>query len=690
LRTCPYVTSVIRSFSPTFLPYTQIRHVYNKYIQCIYRTHLLNNGPTSQSFISYTKDCASTHSLCNHRPKLWEVRFPLLTHHQGADEGGRRAIDTDVLLPYFYSTLFIHVHSSFLLETMPPTLPIHRRSTLYTACYNATPFTSPHRRYLTDHLVEVVLLFAFAFGAYDPRLKFQDQQERIIHLVLYGPPPPLYFYQISLVRQSLLIYSQKCVLDKSLVNMRHHHKRHSSDDDRKSVISKSGNSPSPSSKPIVFPNIPCPSCTSRCNSICDICKFFGYHHPSPHCTWAATRASRLGQSRVPVYNQAIIIDFSSDDKQKMDQEDEKITKEFEGDDKSQSTYSDSSKLQPFLSDDEEDKSSSHSTHKSLTPSRKKPTFADYVENFGEEHAIVWRTYTNWKFAHFKGAKKEKTGTLRPLYLEEIEYFEFAKKYYQHLPPLREGKHPYISPPAKWKTRLLDLVVPTYQNEIDALVEFVSSSKICSKSERSNWNDVLAPLHHGSLERVLWSIAFLKSTNGVADKVSCGHFRELIRQNPHLPIRIHEDLHAIAAMLRQTSKWVKNTFVIANIFRYIEHKWNCVPSEDFCKWLEFYEIGPKTGALIFHAAFGRMETLPVDSHVWFAFRHWGWTNALSPTECSWQARSWMDPSYFIKTNDVIGSLRQTLANYKNRKEILRHARKQLPSHVLELLVKLIPK
>jgi endonuclease III len=141
------------------------------------------------------------------------------------------------------------------------------------------------------------------------------------------------------------------------------------------------------------------------------------------------------------------------------------------------------------------------------------------------------------------------------------------------------------------------------------------------------------------------------------------------------------------MLRQTSKWVKNTFVSMNIFWYIETEWKGIPSEDFSDWLCFYEIGLKTGSLIFHAAYGKMMTLPVDSHVWHAFRCWGWTNAKGTDECSWQASQWMDPSYFIVTNDVIGSIRQTLANKRSRKVILYHAKK-LPDHVFQLIQQLI--
>jgi endonuclease III len=152
--------------------------------------------------------------------------------------------------------------------------------------------------------------------------------------------------------------------------------------------------------------------------------------------------------------------------------------------------------------------------------------------------------------------------------------------------------------------------------------------------------------------------------------------------------IYKRPYQIAAMLHQTSKWVKNTFVLMNIFYHIDEEWGGVPSESFSDWISFYEIGPKTSALIFHAAFGKMMTLPVDSHVWHAFRKWGWTNAKNTDECSWQASQWMDPAYFISTNDAIGSIRQTLANKKLRTAVLAQASKLDDKEVFQLILDLI--
>jgi hypothetical protein len=141
---------------------------------------------------------------------------------------------------------------------------------------------------------------------------------------------------------------------------------------------------------------------------------------------------------------------------------------------------------------------------------------DYFDKFGEEHALIWLKYTTWK----KNLKKESMGTIRALLAEEIVYFDYARRYYKNLPTLHSGKHNFHNPPRSWLCRYQQLKQPTkYREIIDCLAQFVKESKGCSRTERSNWNQVLDGLPLGSLERVLWATAFLKSTNGVADKVN---------------------------------------------------------------------------------------------------------------------------------------------------------------------------
>jgi endonuclease III len=187
--------------------------------------------------------------------------------------------------------------------------------------------------------------------------------------------------------------------------------------------------------------------------------------------------------------------------------------------------------------------------------------------------------------------------------------------------------------------------------------------------------------------LLWATAFLKSTNGVADKVSCGHFQKLIAKSPNIDIDIYKNPHEIASIIRQTSKWVKNTFVLINIFQYIKEVWNNEPSQNFHEWINFHEMGPKTVGLLFHSVFEKSVALPVDSHVWYAFRQWGWTNATTPDECSWQATQWIPQTYFIKTNDAIGSIRQSLAD-KTKKLSILNSCQSLPDDIRILIECLI--
>jgi endonuclease III len=305
--------------------------------------------------------------------------------------------------------------------------------------------------------------------------------------------------------------------------------------------------------------------------------------------------------------------------------------------------------------------------------KKRPIYANYLNWLGPLHANEWQAYTDWKEDNLP---KEVVGTIRNLLPEELQYFEFAQRYYKYLPAICARDHYFIKPPTPWIKRKEALIPPqNFILQMDALIHLSTiDCKDCISAEQNRWEDVLQPFSIASLQHLIWAITFLKSTNGMADKVSCGHFCAVIKKFPKLSLDVYKEPHTIAAILRQTSKWVKNTFVLINIFTHIEEEWNGVLSQEFKDWIIFYEIGTKTAALLFHAAFNKSSTLPVDSHVWHAFRNWGWTNAKSTDECSWHASTWMDPSYFITTNDAIGSIRQTLANKSKKHMLLQLAKK----------------
>ena len=128
------------------------------------------------------------------------------------------------------------------------------------------------------------------------------------------------------------------------------------------------------------------------------------------------------------------------------------------------------------------------------------------------------------------------------------------------------EHNFTNPPTTWVKRKDAFSPPlNFTSQMDALIHFSTEVyRDCMKAEWNRWEDVLSPFPMGSLERVLWAVAFLKSTNGVADKVSCGHFRKVISNNPTISLDAYKDLQWFASNLRQTSKWVKNTFVLVNI------------------------------------------------------------------------------------------------------------------------------
>jgi endonuclease III len=561
---------------------------------------------------------------------------------------------------------------------------VDRRTLLFQACHAASSsccmnYSNPDgiAINLAEYLVFFILKWACGNGVYNPLLNFRIQKEKIYDFVVKNDNVPASIFKpCQLVRHHLCILLQLQKLQRSRMRQL---------SNCKSKYSKS------ESKPEDQRNLQCDEQTSKKEKIqepkqtgnygCTICDLFSLIHPSELCisTTEFTETRTLRVARKSYNTPLITIEFSHHDMEKMKKEDIKTTQHYNPEEKSEASYT-------LISTSTDSNYSNHSV--SSLPSKKKkhkkPTFAKYLNKFGEErvqqHADVCKTYTEWKAS----LPKERIGTLRPLLEPEIKYYEFAQTYYMTLPTLREHTHKFSNPPMTWKARLSAFIPPeNFSFLMDHLIQFASLR--CSKSERNNWNKVLPEdiLPYGTLNRVLWSIMFLKSTNGVADKVSCGHFLKLIQKQTTLSIDSYLDPHSIAAMIRQTSKWVKNTFVLVHIFRHIKEEWNCKPSHNFHDWINFYEIGPKTASLFFHAAFNELVTLPVDSHVWFAFKKWNWTNAKNEDECSWQAYNWMDPKYFIATNDAIGSIRQTLAEKSKRKGLLHHA-KSLPQHVRELV------
>lgn len=576
--------------------------------------------------------------------------------------------------------------------------PVHRSSILYKACslsllslLNKYNIRNGHIRFLTDRLLQILLFWLCGIGAYNPSIKIKTQQNSLILILMNTKSIPSALTEpINHIRKQLSQIHLAQTLNRYEQHLRHQRNKKEKEESR--VEEKDDESPSDDFfclpeddgesyeitdkseekdviKEVLVQNI------LQTTKICLICNFFSYEHPSELCQWSTTSKGRRRPCKNVPYNiPETPFVFCLDDMEKINSEDPEITKKFNKEDKSQSDYSQSSTS--TISTDSSMLSYISSSGKKKF--KRRPAFADYVSRFGILYAEEWQAYNLWRR---NALSKEKIGTVRPLLPEEIRYFDFAQKFYKEIPPTRKKKHNFSNPPLPWQKRKNAFTAPTealFISQMDALFQFATvDCRESAQSERNRWEDVLGPFEIGSLDRVLWAVAFLKSTNGVADKVSCGHFRKLITKCPTLSLEIHKDPYALASLIRQTSKWVKNTFVLINIFKHIKYEWSGVPSQDFHDWLNFYEIGPKTASLLLHSAFNKAAALPVDSHVWFAFRKWGWTNAKTPDECSWQASLWIPPAYYIKTNDVIGSIRQALADKEKKFAVMRKAKKISP-------------
>jgi endonuclease III len=591
---------------------------------------------------------------------------------------------------------------------------VHGRSPLFKACADALSLpdtilsNKTFARRVINHYVSLILQIASFYGAYNPLLPYSPQQS-LVHKFIIEKSIEIFLtpfferiFKILRPHLYLVLQQQSLSIFNSRINRLTYHHSQPSNINKESpptfrlqtetflsspknpcIIKNSFSTcreatstpPPPPLQTHAPPPLPsiltptiCTVCNYDCNRNCFICSFFSYHHPNPHCLWGKSLHHRPTHNQKKEYNPPPIqFQFCLEDMEKIQGEDPKITKKFYPEEASQPSYRQESDTSSF------DSLSSVVSHP-FQKKKKKPTYEDYFNKFGPEHAEIWKTYSEWK----KKLGPEVTGTIRPLHSQEIEYFNFHRSYYEKLPVIRQKTHCFTDPPLSWKKRYSSCPIPlNFQYVMDFIIEF--SKKHCPNSERNNWGKVLHKIPLGSLQRLLWGIAFLKSTNGVADTVSCGHFRKLIEQSPDISLELCEHPLQVASMIRQTSKWVKNTFVIINIFRYIKENWYGIPCDDFHRWINFYEIGPKTASLLLHAVWDKSSTLPVDSHVWDAFRLWEWTNATTADECSWQASCWMPDEYFIKTNDAIGSIRQSLAN-KSSQHILLKKCNYLPEDI----------
>ena len=134
----------------------------------------------------------------------------------------------------------------------------------------------------------------------------------------------------------------------------------------------------------------------------------------------------------------------------------------------------------------------------------------------------------------------------------------------------------------------------------------------------------------------------------------------------------KDKTVIARLIRQASKWIKNTVAIRRILQNIvEQEQGCF-RKPFDYFLDFYKMGPKTVALLFYAAFGELTVVPVVSHVMETSTILQWTNAKTEEEAAWQFQYTVHKSINIQINGAVGAIGQVI-NEGGQDEMLQIAK-----------------
>jgi hypothetical protein len=499
-----------------------------------------------------------------------------------------------------------HTHYIFYKQRMQRENPfqVYRTTLLFKACRVAAYSTwtkvgiKPGRaaaRQTIQILIRLILNWASTHRYYNPSAPFKDQQNTVYDFVInWEVYPPVLHHLLQVVKKYLGIKIQQQQLARIQYNFKRHQYNSQSRSARTDPSDPDGGLSFPTSSnesneleseselEFYNPDVPydpvCSHCKKECAKSCLVCIAFRCHHPSPLCRWTVTRKTSTRAPTNGFYNQPEApFAFLPDDLAKIQDEPQEIQEQYnDPDNASQSTYSSGQSLSSL------DSLLTIKNGSIKINIHKKPTRESLAKRYDEEHAEVYMAYNTSKKDHEqRSAKtKEAIGTVRYLLPFEITYFDFMKKYYIDQPVFRGKDSHFIAPPKSWQNRLEVLAKPpnNFYSDMDLLIEF--SNKFCSRAERNRWREVLEPFAVNTTERFIWALLFLKSTNGVADKVSCGHFTRVVRNHPAISLDIYKDPKQIAGILRQTSKWVKNTVSIIQ-FIYTSRPVDCLTCHPTC-------------------------------------------------------------------------------------------------------------
>ena len=325
------------------------------------------------------------------------------------------------------------------------------------------------------------------------------------------------------------------------------------------------------------------------------------------------------------------------------------------------------------------------------------TFEELTKHRSKEFAEAYFAYfkTDWN-----RPKSFSTGDTRPLVEEEIKYATAMNKYYKYsAKSILKNKTPeYCNPPKTWDINWKNLkptifapvdnnsflppisntvLLPEIKNNIKYLYEI--SKRYCFDSRRYGWKALFDDEKKRMSEESLWivSTCFVKATKGVADKVSVEHFKKIVKRYNNITLEQACDFYTIAPMMRQCSNWVKFSWCLVNLFKYIKDCCNRQFPKELETWIRYREFATKTASLLLYLTCDKLTTIPVDSHVMLAAKNLNLTSASSADEISWQLAQIIPKKDYIKFNDTIGSIRQKLGNRKKKKSLLEKAKKWKP-------------
>ena len=276
--------------------------------------------------------------------------------------------------------------------------------------------------------------------------------------------------------------------------------------------------------------------------------------------------------------------------------------------------------------------------------------------------------TNYKLA-CRHRQADPVGHVRSHHDYEKAYFDIARKTcYEGIPLMkRDGDDLWKFPKLNWVSNIKRKKLYPPIDLVRSLISF--SSNNYQHSLRHGWEDKLMELPLCSPTRFCYSLLMAVTAQGMADAVVVPHINSLIEiYGNKMVLAWLEDSEFVSTLIRRTSKWVKNSVLISKLAIYIKENLEGCPPTQFEFYTGIKYINQKTAALLFWG--WRQETVcvPVDLHVAYSFKRFGWCHMkASREEIAFQAKEWLPCELSIKLNDALGAIGQQLTGRRSREK-----------------------